>query len=86
MLLTIEERHYTKYSLWKIADVGAAVFFDMGQAWVNPPSALLKTEIPQGRRLRAQVRQHAIRTRQRAAFRRRLPSGPDRTRSIVSSS
>ncbi len=32
-LLTIEERYYTRYSLWKIADIGAAVFFDMGRAW-----------------------------------------------------
>ncbi len=32
-LLTIEERFYTKYSLWKLVDVGAAVFFDMGRAW-----------------------------------------------------
>ena len=32
-LLTIEERYYTKHSLWKVADVGAAVFFDAGRAW-----------------------------------------------------
>lgn len=32
-LLTIEERYYTKYSLWKLADVGGAVFFDMGRTW-----------------------------------------------------
>ena len=33
VLLTIEERYYSRYSLWKIADIGAAVFFDMGRAW-----------------------------------------------------
>ncbi len=32
-LLTIEERYYTKHSLWKVADIGAAVFFDMGRTW-----------------------------------------------------
>jgi hypothetical protein len=32
-LLTIEERYYTKYSLWKLADVGGAIFFDMGRTW-----------------------------------------------------
>src|SRR4029077_20331230 len=32
-LLTVEERYYTKYSLWKLADVGGAVFFDMGRTW-----------------------------------------------------
>ena len=32
-LMTIEERFYTKYSLWKLLDVGAAVFFDMGRTW-----------------------------------------------------
>ena len=32
-LLTIEQRIYTKYSLWKLADVGAAIFFDMGRTW-----------------------------------------------------
>ena len=42
-LLTIEQRYYTKYSLWKLADVGAAVFFDMGRAWGDPLSARPKT-------------------------------------------
>ncbi len=32
-ILTIEQRYYTKYSLWKIADVGGALFFDMGRTW-----------------------------------------------------
>ena len=32
-LLTVEQRYYTKYSLWKLADVGGAVFFDMGRTW-----------------------------------------------------
>ena len=32
-ILTIEQRYYTKYSIWKIADVGGAVFFDMGRTW-----------------------------------------------------
>ena len=32
-LMTVEERLYTKYSLWKLADVGAAVFFDMGRTF-----------------------------------------------------
>ena len=32
-LMTVEQRYYTKYSLWKLADVGGAVFFDMGRTW-----------------------------------------------------
>ena len=32
-LLTVEQRYFTKYSLWRLADVGAAVFFDVGRAW-----------------------------------------------------
>jgi hypothetical protein len=32
-ILTIEQRYYSKYSLWKIADVGGAVFFDLGRTW-----------------------------------------------------
>lgn len=32
-LMTIEQRFYTRYSLWKLADIGAAVFFDMGRTW-----------------------------------------------------
>ncbi|MGH8135309.1 MAG: hypothetical protein ACRER4_03090 [Steroidobacteraceae bacterium] len=32
-LLTIEQRIYTRYSLWKLADIGGAVFFDMGRTW-----------------------------------------------------
>ena len=32
-ILTLEQRYYTKYSLWKIADVGGAVFFDIGRTW-----------------------------------------------------
>jgi hypothetical protein len=32
-LLTLEERYYTNRSLWKIADIGAAVFFDVGRTW-----------------------------------------------------
>jgi hypothetical protein len=32
-LLTVEQRYYTKYSIWKLADVGGAVFFDMGRTW-----------------------------------------------------
>ncbi|MGB5132346.1 MAG: hypothetical protein WBO00_07005 [Steroidobacteraceae bacterium] len=34
-ILTIEQRYYTKYSLWKIADIGGAVFFDIGRTWGN---------------------------------------------------
>jgi hypothetical protein len=34
--MTVEQRYYTKYSLWKLADVGAAVFFDMGRAFGDP--------------------------------------------------
>jgi hypothetical protein len=36
-LVTIEERFFTKYQLWKLADVGAAVFFDMGKAYGETP-------------------------------------------------
>jgi len=32
-LLTVEQRYYTRYSIWKLADVGGAVFFDMGRTW-----------------------------------------------------
>lgn len=32
-LLTLEQRFYTDYSLWRIADIGAAIFFDAGQSW-----------------------------------------------------
>jgi outer membrane protein assembly factor BamA len=35
-LVTLEQRIYTKYSLWKLADVGAAVFFDAGRAFGRP--------------------------------------------------
>jgi hypothetical protein len=36
-LLTVEQRIYTKYSLWKLADVGAAVFADVGRAFGDTP-------------------------------------------------
>jgi outer membrane protein assembly factor BamA len=36
-LLTLEQRYFTKYSLWQLASVGAAVFFDMGRAWGEAP-------------------------------------------------
>jgi outer membrane protein assembly factor BamA len=36
-LLTIEQRFYTKYTLWMLLDVGAAVFFDMGRAFGKAP-------------------------------------------------
>lgn len=32
-LLTLEQRIFTNRSLWKLADIGGAVFFDAGQAW-----------------------------------------------------
>ena len=32
-LLTLEHRIYTNWSLWKLADIGGAVFFDAGQSW-----------------------------------------------------
>lgn len=32
-LLTVEQRYYTNRSLWKLADIGGAVFFDMGRSW-----------------------------------------------------
>ncbi len=35
-LVTIEQRYFTSYSLWRLADVGAAVFFDMGKAFGDP--------------------------------------------------
>ena len=35
-LVTIEQRFFSKFSLWQLADVGAAVFFDMGRAWGDP--------------------------------------------------
>jgi hypothetical protein len=36
-LITLEQRFFTKYSLWRLADVGAAVFFDLGRAWGETP-------------------------------------------------
>ncbi len=35
-LVTLEQRYFSKRSLWKLADVGAAVFFDAGRAWGEP--------------------------------------------------
>jgi hypothetical protein len=32
-LLTVEERFFTDRSLWEIARIGAAVFFDVGRTW-----------------------------------------------------
>ena len=32
-LLTLEQRFFTKRSLWRLADIGGAVFFDMGRSW-----------------------------------------------------
>lgn len=32
-LLTLEERFFTKYSLWRLASIGGAVFFDVGRSW-----------------------------------------------------
>ncbi len=40
-LLTIEQRYYSKYSLWKLAQIGGAVFFDIGRTWGE--SAFLPT-------------------------------------------
>lgn len=36
-LLTVEERFYTKYTLFRLLDVGAAVFVDVGQAFGETP-------------------------------------------------
>ncbi len=36
-LMTLEQRYFTRYSLWQLATVGAAVFFDMGRAWGETP-------------------------------------------------
>ena len=35
-LVTLEQRIFTGYSLWQLANIGAAVFFDMGRAWGEP--------------------------------------------------
>lgn len=32
-LLTLEQRFYTKRSLWNLADIGGAIFFDAGRSW-----------------------------------------------------
>lgn len=32
-LLTLEQRYFTNYSLWKVADIGGAVFLDVGRSW-----------------------------------------------------
>jgi outer membrane protein assembly factor BamA len=36
-LLSLEQRFFSKHSLWRLADIGAAVFFDMGRAWGDSP-------------------------------------------------
>ena len=36
-LVTLEQRYFSKFRLWQLADVGAAVFFDMGRAWGESP-------------------------------------------------
>ena len=36
-LVTVEHRFFSNVSLWHLADVGAAVFFDMGRAWGESP-------------------------------------------------
>jgi len=36
-LLSLEQRFFSKHSLWQLADIGAAVFFDMGRAWGDSP-------------------------------------------------
>jgi hypothetical protein len=41
-LLTVEQRYYSRYSLWKLAQIGGAVFFDIGRTWGE--SAFLPTE------------------------------------------
>jgi len=32
-LLTLEQRYFTKWSIWKLARVGGAIFFDVGRSW-----------------------------------------------------
>jgi hypothetical protein len=32
-LMTLEQRYYSNLSLWRLADIGGAVFFDMGRSW-----------------------------------------------------
>jgi hypothetical protein len=32
-LLTLEQRFYTNRSLWNLADIGGAIFFDAGRSW-----------------------------------------------------
>lgn len=43
-LLTLEQRFYTNRSIWRVADIGGAVFFDMGRSWgasaFGPPGHL----------------------------------------------
>ena len=47
-LMTLEQRYYSNRSIWRIADIGGAVFFDMGRTWgdrtLGPqePQTLLK--------------------------------------------
>lgn len=36
-LLTVEQRMYSSRSLWRLADIGGAVFFDAGRAWGRAP-------------------------------------------------
>ena len=47
-LVTLEQRYYSNRSLWRIADIGGAVFADVGRTWGNrslgpqEPQTLLK--------------------------------------------
>jgi hypothetical protein len=36
-LVTLEQRYFSRLRLWQLADVGAAVFFDVGRAWGESP-------------------------------------------------
>ena len=82
----LEQRYYSNRSLWRIADIGGAVFADVGRTWgdrsLGPqePQTLLK-DIGIGLRLGA-----SNLARQRAAYRPRLPArrgGLDRRRPVA---
>ena len=74
-LVTLEQRFYTDWQPLKLFNVGAAVFFDAGRTWGHDRLRRCAGGLAQGRRARPAPGQRALRARQRAAHRSRVPAG-----------
>ena len=74
-LVTLEQRFYTDWQPLKLFNVGAAVFFDAGRTWGHDRLRRGTRGLAEGRRARPAPRQRALRPRQRAAHRSRVPAG-----------